>query len=80
MIGISDKKFLKDYSSAVIQGHAAIFAGAGFSSCVFSCGSVRGKVRRRFHGFCFANVQNTETTSSKSRAKTSCGGMCHGAK
>lgn len=32
MIGISDKKFLKDYSSAVIQGHAAIFAGAGFSS------------------------------------------------
>lgn len=32
MVGISDKKFLKDYSSAVIQGHAAIFAGAGFSS------------------------------------------------
>lgn len=32
MGAISKGKFLKDYSEAVIQGHAAIFAGAGFST------------------------------------------------
>lgn len=32
MGAISNSKFLKDYSNAVIQGHAAIFAGAGFSA------------------------------------------------
>lgn len=32
MVGISKNKFLKDFSSAVIQRDAAIFAGAGFSS------------------------------------------------
>lgn len=32
MGAISTSKFLKDYSNAVIQGHAAIFAGAGFSA------------------------------------------------
>lgn len=32
MGAISRTKFLKDYSSAVIQGHAAVFAGAGFSA------------------------------------------------
>ncbi|MBQ0087923.1 MAG: SIR2 family protein [Prevotellaceae bacterium] len=32
MAGISRSKLLKDFSSAVIQGNAAIFAGAGFSA------------------------------------------------
>lgn len=32
MGAISQNKFIKDYSNAVIQGNAAIFAGAGFSA------------------------------------------------
>ena len=32
MGAITKNKFLKEYSDAVIAGHAAVFAGAGFSA------------------------------------------------